>query len=172
MYKRYLRNPSPQNEEKYKKYKNKLNHSLRIAKRLYYEKKIENAKSHMKSTWRVLNEIMNRKTQKNRLPSTFKTDNREISNPKEIANRFCSEYFTNTGPNLAKNIPALANSHQSYLKGNFVESLFFDSASQQEIIYLVNDLRSGTAAGYDTISVSIVKESIGIISEPLTHIIN
>ena len=37
---------------------------------------------------------------------------------------------------------------------------------------LVNDLRSGTAAGYDTISVSIVKESIGIISEPLIHIIN
>ena len=54
----------------------------------------------MKSTWRVLNEIMNRKTQKNRLPSTFKIDNREISNPKEIANRFC-EYFTNIGPNLA-----------------------------------------------------------------------
>ena len=54
----------------------------------------------MKSTWRVLNEIMNRKTQKNRLPSTFKIDNHEISNPKEIANCFC-EYFTNIGPNLA-----------------------------------------------------------------------
>ena len=39
LYKRYLRNPSPQNEEKYKKYENKLNHSLRIAKRLYYEKR-------------------------------------------------------------------------------------------------------------------------------------
>ena len=134
-------------------------------------KKDRNAKSHMRRTWRVLNEIMNRKTQKNRLPSTFKIDNREILNPKEIANRFC-EYFTNIGPNLAKNIPASANSHQSYLKGNFVDSLFFDSASQQEVIDLVNDLRSGTAAGYDTISVSIIKESIGIISEPLTHIIN
>ena len=54
----------------------------------------------MKSTLRVLNEIMNRKTQKNRLPSTFKIDNLEISNPKEIANRFC-ENFTNIGPNLA-----------------------------------------------------------------------
>ena len=38
-YQCYLCNPSPQNEEKYKKYKNKLNRSLRIAKRLYYEKK-------------------------------------------------------------------------------------------------------------------------------------
>ena len=50
--------------------------------------------------------------------------------------------------------------------------MVFDSASQQEIIDLVNDLRSGTAAGYDTICVSIVKESIGIISEPLTQIIH
>ena len=82
------------------------------------KKKIENAKSHMKSTRRVLNEIMNRKTQKNRLPSTFKIDNREISNAKDIANRFC-EYFTNIGPILAKNNSASANSHQSYLKGNF-----------------------------------------------------
>ena len=125
----------------------------------------------MKSTWRVLNEIMNRKTQKNRLPSTFKSDNRKISNPKEIANRIC-EYFTNIGPNLAMNIPASTNSHQSSLKGNFVGSLFFNSAPQQEIIDLVNDLRSGTAAGYDTIPVSFFKESIGKISEPLTHIIN
>ena len=69
---------------------------------------MENAKSHMKSTWRVLNEIMNRKTQKRKLPLTFKIDNREIFNQaKEIANRFC-EYFTNIGPNLAKNIPASA----------------------------------------------------------------
>ena len=92
--------------------------------KLYYEKKIGNAKSNMKSTWRVLTKIMNRKTQTNKLPSTFKIDNREISNPKEIANRFC-EYFTNVGPHLVKNIPPSANSHQSYLKGNFVDSLFF-----------------------------------------------
>ena len=111
--------------------------------KLYYEKKIGNAKSNMKSTWRVLTKIMNRKTQTNKLPSTFKIDNREISNPKEIANCFC-EYFTNVGPHLVKNIPPSANSHQSYLKGNFVDSLFFYSASQQEIIDLVNYLRSGT----------------------------
>lgn len=171
LYRRYLRNPSPQNEQKYKKYKNKLTHSLRIAKRLWYEKKLENAKSNMKSTWRILNEIINRKTQKNRLPSTFKIDNCEVSNPEEIANRFC-EYFTNIGPNLAKTIPASTNSHRFYLKGKFIDSVFLETVTQQEIVDLINDLRSGTAAGFGTIPVSIVKHSIGQISEPLTHIIN
>ena len=40
LYKRYLPNPSPQKELIYKTYKNKLNHSLRIVKRLYYDKKL------------------------------------------------------------------------------------------------------------------------------------
>ena len=39
LYKRFLNNPTPSNEYRYKCFKNKLNHSLRIAKRLYYEKK-------------------------------------------------------------------------------------------------------------------------------------
>ena len=37
LYQKFLRNPSSVNENLYKIYKNKLNHSLRIAKRLYYE---------------------------------------------------------------------------------------------------------------------------------------
>ena len=53
----------------------------------------------MKSTWRIRNETVNGNNQKSRLPSTFKIDNREISNPEEIPNRIC-EYFTNIGPNL------------------------------------------------------------------------
>ena len=47
LYKQYLSNPSSQKEEKYKMYKNKLNHSLRIAKRLYYDKKLNESKFNM-----------------------------------------------------------------------------------------------------------------------------
>ena len=41
LYKRFLNNPNPKNECNYKHFKNKLNHSLRITKRLHYEKQIE-----------------------------------------------------------------------------------------------------------------------------------
>ena len=50
LYKCYLNNPIPENEHIYKKYKNKLNHSLKIAKRLYYVKQIERTKSNIKGT--------------------------------------------------------------------------------------------------------------------------
>ena len=45
----------------YKRYKNKLTCLLRNTKKNYYEKKIEHAKSNMKDTWKILNEVLNRK---------------------------------------------------------------------------------------------------------------
>ena len=45
------------NARSYKRYKNKLTFLLRNAKKLYYEKKIEYAKTNMKDTWKILNEV-------------------------------------------------------------------------------------------------------------------
>ena len=104
LYKRFLNNPSSFNENAYKSFKNKLTHSLRVAKRLYYEKKIDQLKSNVEGAWKVLNEIMNRDRSKRGLPSIFRTDSQEKSDPIEIANQFC-KCFTNIGPSLASKIP-------------------------------------------------------------------
>ena len=53
--------PSMDNASLYKTYKNKLNHTLRLAKRLYFKKKLEDVKSNTHATWKILNEILNRK---------------------------------------------------------------------------------------------------------------
>ena len=45
LYKKYLQVPTVDNCSLYKRYKNKLNHTLRLAKRRYYEKNLEDAKS-------------------------------------------------------------------------------------------------------------------------------
>ena len=95
----------------YKSFRNKLTHSLRVAKRLYYEKKIDQLKSNVKGTWKVLNEILNRDRGKRGLPSIFRTDSQEIFDPIEIANQFC-KYFTNIGPSLASKIPVSEKSHR------------------------------------------------------------
>ena len=106
------------------------------------------------------------------MPSIFRADSREISNPKEIANLFC-KYFTNIGPNLASKIPVSEKSHNSFLPTKLVNSIFLNAANEQEIIEICSTCRSGTAAGYDNISMNLVKESIVIIIiSPLTCIIN
>ena len=92
---------------------------------IYYNKKLDEYKSNAKSTWKLLNDLINKNKIKCKLPSIFKSNEEEIFNPTHIANRFC-EYFTNIGPNLAKSIPASDKSHRSFLKGGFIDSFFFD----------------------------------------------
>ena len=142
-----------------------------LAKRLYYGKKIEEAKSNIKSTWRILNEVLNNKSKKQNLPSLFRSGNEELSDPVKIAEQFC-KYFTNIGPSLASNIPASEKLYRSYLYGNFVNSLFFEKVTEQEINEICSSLRVGTAMGFDNVPMSIIKESICSISDPLTHIVN
>ena len=141
-----------------------------MTKRVYYEGKLEAAKSNIKHTSKILNEILNRSTKAHKVCCSFKIDNRDVSDPTEIAHRFC-DYFTNIGPNLAKNIPPSLNPHCSYLKGNFANSIHLDS-QKEEVIELVNHLRMGAAAGCDNVPVAIVKDTIRLIAELLTHIIN
>lgn len=171
LYRKYLRKPTCENNTIYKNYKNKLNHSIRIAKRLYFENKLRNSTSNIKQTWQILNEVTNRKKSRNNFPSMFSCDNQDFSDPTAIANRFC-EYFTNIGFNLAKEIPNSSRTACSYLNGNFLNSLFLNSVSKEEIVEIVNSFRSGAAPGYDNIPIKIVKNSIDLISEPLCELLN
>ena len=171
LYKRFLAKPTSYRENLYNSYKNKLTHSLRVAKRLYYNKKLYEYKSNAKSTWKLLNDLINKKKSKCKLPSFFKSNEEEIFNPTHIANRFC-EYFTNIGPDLAKSIPASDKSHRSFLDGSFSNSFFLHLASEQEVAEICSSFRSGTAPGYDCISMNVVRESFNLICAPLTYIIN
>ena len=42
----------------------------------------------------------------------------------------------------------------------------------QEVVDIVKNLRSGAAAGHDGIRISIVKDCVDVVCEPLTKIIN
>ena len=61
LYVAFFLNPTFPNECKYKRYKNKLTNILRICEETYYSKKLDKVKADNKETWRVLNEILNRK---------------------------------------------------------------------------------------------------------------
>ena len=155
----------------YKTYKNKLNHTLHLAKRLYYEKKLQDVKSNTHATWKILNEVMNRKKSKPQVNTVFRSDNLEIFDPVEVANRF-SCYFSSIGPNLGRKIQSPPCSHKDFLSRTFRDSIFFNPTTRDEIITIAQFFTSGKAAGYDSIPMAINKESIQIISEPLAHIMN
>ena len=125
----------------------------------------------MSQRFQILNEVLNRKKPRPQLNTIFKSDGREISDSVEVANRFCS-YFSSIGPNLAKKIQPPPSSHKDFLCGSFRESIFFSPTTEDEVITIAQSSTSGKAAGYDNIPMSIIKESIQIISGPLAHIMN
>ena len=62
--------------------------------------------------------------------------------------------------------------HRSFLSGHACQSVFFDPVTPNELSEISNSFRSGKSAGHDRIAISIIKQSIQIIAEPLSHIIN
>ena len=50
--------------------------------------------------------------------------------------------------------------------------MFFDPVTPNELSEISNAFRPGKAAGHDRIPISIIKQSIQIIADPLAHIIN
>ena len=101
----------------------------------------------------------------------FKINGQEISDPSVIADKFCS-YFSNIGPNLADKTPQSSISHLSSLSGCYQNSIYIKLTSQSEIIEIATGFDSNKAPGYDNIPMAVVRHSMGIISRPLTHIIN
>ena len=105
------------------------------------------------------------------LPSIFRADSREISNPKKTADHFF-KYFTNIGPNLASKIPEKELCDFSDTPPKLVNSIFLDDANEQESIEICSTCCSGIAVGYDNIDMTLIKESIDIIILTLICILN
>ena len=101
------------------------------------------------------NEILNRSKRNSNRCSIFKADDREITDPVETANKFCS-YFSSIGPNLARGIQSSA-SHRSFLNGSFTQSIFLNPTTQDEIAEISKTFLPGKAAGYDQIPMTIIK---------------
>lgn len=85
----------------------------------------------METTCRLLDEVVTRKNLKSRRNSAFRVDDKEISDPVEIANRFCL-FFSNFGPNQAKRVK-LHISHRFFFSGDFPRSMFKELAIEEEI---------------------------------------
>ena len=171
LYKKFITSPSLSNERKYKAYKNKLNHLIRIAKRKYYDTKFESAKNDLRTTWKLLNEVINKRKSKSPLPSSFASEGKTITDPVEIADKFC-KYFTNIGPNLARAIRALNFSFSSFLGGVNHPPIIMQPTDPCELGSICSMFASWKAPGHDNISMRVIKHSFHLISAPLANIIN
>ena len=107
-------------QTKYKFYRNKINHLIRIIKRGYFHDYFEKNLQNMKKTWEALNNLLNRKTKKSRHVNAikdFNNGNKINRNPQRIAN-ILNEHFASVGEKLARKIPASGDPRDFLKKTN------------------------------------------------------
>ena len=85
LYKIFIKNRNEINEQRYKKYKNKLISVLRMSKQEYYTKILNKHKNNIKETWNILRNATGSSTA-NTFPNSFVINNKLISNKNDIVN--------------------------------------------------------------------------------------
>ena len=119
------------------------------AKKLYYNRIFNSYKRDMKKTWRTINETLTRNKQGSELPSIFFHDDKELTNPTEIANAF-NVYFANIGKNLAADIESSISTDQSYtqyLLNPTKKSVYLDVRPKRRLLKQLTTWKINEALG-------------------------
>ena len=155
LYKRFLKKRTPQNEQKYKNYKNLFETIKKKAKKIYYSNKMKDiiGKSKIKST---------------NLPRKLTINKVDVYGKPEIADAV-NDFLTNIGQKLASQIPKLSKTFETYM--NKV-NVIMDSKplSINELKDAFFSLKINKSSGVDDVSFNIIKKCFGVLCEPLTYL--
>lgn len=159
----------------YRRYRNTLNMTLKNAKVDYYRNKINETKSNPKIFWQIINQLAGKQMKKDLFPLTQyiadKRMNTDADITKQVADEF-NDFFSQVGYNLAKDID---NSEEPILNDadySTAAEFAMHTITEAELLKYVNNIRGGSAPGYDNLSADFLKENITALKTPLLHIVN
>ena len=159
-------------EKELSEYQAKIQTCKRKLKSDYYAAKFKKREGNIRDTWKGINEVLNRKGKSSDYPTHLIDKGRIIKDDVEIAECF-NNFFTNIGPELAKEIKCNSNkTYKSYLKDKINSSFDFNTVSVADADEVLKSLKTKKSSGQDGISSSLLKSFDGVISNPLTLIIN
>ena len=149
-----------------------LKKSIRLAIFFYYITNFQKAKGNLKKSWSAINEMLCKKRKKVNFPEFFKIDNTVVTGTTSIANKF-NFFFTNIGPNLAKEICVPSrNNFKNYLLNKNDNNLTFKLIREDFVSKLIDDLDSKNSTGCDGLSNTLLKSIKLNLVKPITLIVN
>ena len=166
-----LKKPTQINIQEFKTYLKLFNKIKRKAKITYYKTIIEENKHNTKQIWKVLKKAIGKENNKASLPNSFNVENKSVSDKTEIASAF-NTFFANIGYNVSHNVPRAKKDFASYLPDHNAQSIFLDPVITADILALTKKLKPKTSYGADGISTKLLTNTIDIIVNPITYIVN
>lgn len=170
LYKQFLKYRTNEAELKYKKYKNKLTSILRENKKEYYTKLLNSKRNDIKGIWNVLNMVIGRASNSSCYPEYFVDSDKTIRDKEEIAKGF-NNFFSNIGPELAKNIPIDDGAVDKLVDVN-PKSFFVSPVCEEEVWGVIKTCNNKTSCDIDDINMKTIRVVAMEIVKPFTHICN
>ena len=174
LYRKLLKTPQGSQEfnnikTNFKTYKSIIRRSIMHAKKEYYRKTFHKYSNDLKKTWKIINDTLNRNSNKKSFPSEFiSSDGNTICDHNAIANAF-NDFFINIGQ-PSTNIEAL--SYEKYLDNKTYYNFRFRPITTAATMQIIDSLKPKTSNGVDEISNKLIKYIKDVVIEPLTIIIN
>ena len=171
LYKKKLQSPTETNITKYKTELKKYNTLRRKLKSDHYKRKLTEYKHDMVKLWTFINDTIGKTKNKPKYPNSFLINNQHVTNKETAANSF-NAFFTNIGKETNNKIPSVDKHYSTYLRNSQQNSIFIEPVNELEVLKMVNKLKPKSSYGHDGISPKILKQTIYLILEPFTYIIN
>lgn len=166
MYLKYQLIKNNKNYVSYKKYSKLFKKVVRTSKKIGNIRYINRSTNKNKATWGV---IKGHSSQHNNIKTSFeriKLGTEELVDPTKIASTLNKYFISRNEANQVRNSTKL-NDHNTNCK-----SIFINPVTSQELINIVKQLNNKKTAGFDGVSVQVIKSSLKYIIEPLVYIVN
>ena len=173
LYKQYQLLQTPVAAEAYKLFRNKLSREIRLAKKMFYSRRLNYHYSNSKQIWQTLNELLNMKSKKQVIHPIIDSAGTLQKEYINIASSF-NEYFVNVGNRLSQTIPVPTEPIISHLSktGNFPQSMFLEETSSVEITQIFRNLKKNGTTDVNSLSGNTLKKFFDEILIPFTDICN
>ena len=123
----------------------------------------------MKKSWNVIKMVINKRKYR-QCCTKFVSNGKTVEDGKLIANRF-NDFFVNVGSSLAKTIPLSPKDPTDYMIQNINVIFNINPVTGDEITKIMGQFKD-SAAGWDTLKPSVMKNIKEYVKYPLAHICN
>ena len=167
------RSGDPDDWCKFKKLRNTVNNEIKRAKECYYMHAFSDSRGDSRNTWRIVNELMSRKSHSSVINEIKLPRGNSIYDSHELSDAF-NDHFSSIGPRLANdiNVNVDSTSHLDYLSTTSDCTFQLKTTSISKVTSLLSKLCKSKSTGLDKISASLLRECADLIAAPLCTIFN
>ena len=156
---------------KFKYYRNRLYHLIKVSKKQYFNDYFYANRSNLKKIWTDIKRIITLRPKCNHAPKKINNNNADITEPKAIANAF-NNFFAKIGNDIAYSVPTTDCSPQQYLNKQTYDTFYLFPTSTSEIETEISAINVHKATGPCSIPSNLLKLLKSMISKPLEIIFN